>query len=90
MNESNIRGKRAPITPREIDILRLIVKGYSNQQIAVELDCARETVKTHIRHILSKLNAAGRTHAVIIAKTQGMLEDDLGAPMPESRDLTTP
>ncbi len=77
MEEINTRAKRAPITPREIEILKLLAKGYSNQQIAVELDCAKETVKTHIRHILSKFNATDRTDAALIAKSQGVLDSAL-------------
>ena len=76
MEEINNRAKRAPITPREIEILKLIARGCSNQQIADELDCAKETVKTHIRHILSKLNAVGRTEAARIAESQGMYDSE--------------
>lgn len=60
------------VTAREMQILKLLVKGLSNKQIAAELDLSVDTVKTHIRRILSKLNARGRTQAAVIARTTGL------------------
>jgi DNA-binding NarL/FixJ family response regulator len=53
------------LTPREIDVLRLVAKGNSNKRIAAQLSLTEETVKSHIRSILSKLQANDRTHAVV-------------------------
>ena len=63
----------APLTPREIDVLRLIAKGNANKIIAAELALTEETVKSHIRNILSKLGANDRTHAVAIGLKRGII-----------------
>ncbi len=55
------------LSPRQIDVLRLLVKGYSNKVICRELDLAEGTVKTHVSAILAKLGARNRTEAVIAA-----------------------
>jgi two-component system NarL family response regulator len=60
------------LSDRELDVLRLLVKGMSNQEIAGTLCIAESTVKFHINHILSKLNAGDRTQAVIIALKRGL------------------
>jgi DNA-binding NarL/FixJ family response regulator len=62
------------LTPREIDVLRLIAKGNANKEIAAQLSLAEETVKSHITRILSKLRANDRTHAVTIALQRGIIE----------------
>lgn len=62
------------LTPREIDVLRLIAAGNANSQVAVQLSITEETVKAHVKNILSKLNANGRTHAVTIALKRGIIE----------------
>ena len=62
------------LTPREIDVLRLIAKGNANKIIAAELSLTEETVKSHIRNILSKLGANDRTHAVAIGLKRGIIE----------------
>jgi LuxR family maltose regulon positive regulatory protein len=53
-----------PLTEREIEVLRLIVAGFSNPEIAKELVIAVSTVKSHINHIYSKLEVSSRTQAV--------------------------
>jgi two-component system NarL family response regulator len=60
------------LSERELDVLRLLVKGLSNQEIAGVLFIAESTVKFHINHILSKLNAGDRTQAVITALKRGL------------------
>jgi two-component system, NarL family, response regulator LiaR len=55
------------LTPREIEILTLMVKGYNNKQLAYALTISEPTAKFHVRNILMKLNASGRTEAVAIA-----------------------
>ena len=62
------------LTPREIDVLRLIASGNANKIIAAELSLTEETVKSHIRNILSKLGANDRTHAVAIGLKRGIIE----------------
>jgi DNA-binding NarL/FixJ family response regulator len=61
------------LSPREIEILRLVAMGNSNKQIAGQLTIVEETVKAHISNILSKLGANDRTHAVTIATTRGFI-----------------
>jgi DNA-binding NarL/FixJ family response regulator len=61
------------LSPREIEVLRLVAMGNSNKQIAGQLMIVEETVKAHISNILSKLGANDRTHAVTIATTRGFL-----------------
>ena len=62
------------LTPREIDVLRLIARGNANKIIAAELSLTEETVKSHIRNILSKLGASDRTHAVAIGLKRGIIQ----------------
>jgi DNA-binding NarL/FixJ family response regulator len=62
------------LTQRELDILRKLAAGQPNKLIAVELDIAEGTVKTHMKSILQKLNATDRTHALIIAMKRGILD----------------
>ena len=54
-------------TPRQADVLKLLLQGKSNKVIARELDMQECTVKVHVRQIMKKLNAANRTEAVINA-----------------------
>ena len=61
------------LSPREIEVLRLVALGNSNKQIAAQLAIVDETVKAHMTNILSKLGANDRTHAVTIATTRGFL-----------------
>jgi len=65
------------LTEREIGVLRLIAKGNANKQIAFQLRITEETVKSHITHILCKLGANDRTHAVTIALQRGIIELDI-------------
>ena len=62
------------LTPREIDVLQLIAGGNANKIIAADLSLSEETVKSHIRNILSKLGANDRTHAVAIGLKRGIIE----------------
>jgi DNA-binding NarL/FixJ family response regulator len=62
------------LTWREIDVLRLIASGNANKEIAGRLSIAEDTVKTHITHILAKLGANDRTHAVMIGLKRGIIE----------------
>jgi DNA-binding NarL/FixJ family response regulator len=62
------------LTLREIDVLRLLAGGSANKLIANRLSITEETVKFHVRNILSKLGASDRTHAVTIALKRGIIE----------------
>jgi DNA-binding NarL/FixJ family response regulator len=61
------------LTPREVDVLRFVAKGNANKEIGAQLSLTEETVKSHIRNILSKLQANDRTHAVAIAVKRGII-----------------
>lgn len=62
------------LTPREIDVLHLVAGGNANKEIAARLSLTEETVKSHVRNILSKLGANDRTHAVALALKRGIIE----------------
>ena len=62
------------LTTREMEVLRLIRDGFRNKQIADELAIAETTVNYHIKHLLDKLQANDRTHAVTIAIRRGLLQ----------------
>jgi DNA-binding NarL/FixJ family response regulator len=62
------------LTPREIDVLRLIAGGNANKEIAAQLSLTEETVKGHVKNILAKLAANDRTHAVTIGLRRGIIE----------------
>jgi DNA-binding NarL/FixJ family response regulator len=62
------------LTSREIDVLRLIAAGNANKQIAARLSITEETVKGHVKNILSKLRANDRTHAVTIGLKRGIIK----------------
>lgn len=64
------------LSERELEVLRLLVRGMSNQEIAGALFISESTVKFHVNHILSKLNAGDRTQAVIIALKRGLASLD--------------
>src|SRR5258708_11893138 len=62
------------LTEREIEVLKLIATGFSNKLVAERLSITEDTVKGHVRNILSKLNASDRTHAVTIALRRGFFD----------------
>jgi DNA-binding CsgD family transcriptional regulator len=61
------------LSPREREVLTLIADGHPNAEVAGRLCLSEETIKTHIRHLLAKLGARGRAHAVGIGFRQGLL-----------------
>ncbi|HEY4305494.1 MAG TPA: response regulator transcription factor [Gemmatimonadaceae bacterium] len=67
---------RIELTPRELEVLRLVADGRSNPEIAVVLGRAETTIKVHVRSILMKLGVDDRTHAVTIAIRRGILQID--------------
>jgi DNA-binding NarL/FixJ family response regulator len=62
------------LTPRELEVLKLIRDGYRNKQIAYRLSIAETTVNFHIKNLVDKLRANDRTHAVAIAIRRGLLD----------------
>jgi NarL family two-component system response regulator LiaR len=60
------------LTPRELEVLRLIAQGRSNKRIALELGVAEKTVKTHVGHMLGKLGLSDRTQAALYAVREGL------------------
>ena len=62
------------LSPREIEVLRLIASGNANKLIADQLSISEETVKSHVTNILSKLRANDRTHAVTIGLRRGIID----------------
>jgi two-component system, NarL family, response regulator LiaR len=65
-----------PLTPREVEVLRLIAQGYDNQAIADTLVISETTVRTHVSNILSKLHLASRTQAALYALREGLASLD--------------
>ena len=64
------------LTDREAQVLNLLAQGKSNKEIASYLQIAEDTVKSHIRHILTKLGVQSRTQAVILAIRQGLVASE--------------
>jgi DNA-binding NarL/FixJ family response regulator len=62
------------LTDRELDVFRLIARGHSNAEIGRELYISDTTVKTHITHILQKLNLRDRVQAVVLAHETGLFD----------------
>ena len=63
----------AQLSARELDVLKLIAQGLSNEEIAGALFLSEATVKTHINHLLSKLELRDRARAIVFAYQQGVL-----------------
>ncbi|MBD1914075.1 MULTISPECIES: response regulator transcription factor [unclassified Leptolyngbya] len=61
------------LSERELDVLRLMAQGLSNQDIGTALTIGESTVKSHVTHILSKLAVSDRTQAVIVAVKRGLV-----------------
>jgi DNA-binding NarL/FixJ family response regulator len=61
------------LSERQLEVLTLLADGLSNQEICVQLDVKLETVKSHVLHILQRLSARSRAHAVSIGYKSGFL-----------------
>jgi len=71
---SPAEGQQESLTSRELEILRMMISGESNPEIAKRLVVSRSTVKFHVSNILMKLDATSRTEAVAIALQRGLVE----------------
>jgi DNA-binding NarL/FixJ family response regulator len=68
-SEITLPPELAELTPRELEILKLIAVGANNREIAGQLYISEGTVKNHVTNILNRLNLRDRTQAAILAKT---------------------
>jgi len=73
MSDSSQPGNVAGLTEREIELLRLVAGGFSNKEIAVELDLAESTVKNRLSILFQKLDVKDRTQAAIYAMSHGLI-----------------
>lgn len=71
--DSNDLHKSTVLSPREIDVLRLLIDGASNREMADQLKLTPETIKSHMRNIMSKLKVADRTQAAVKALKEGLI-----------------
>jgi DNA-binding NarL/FixJ family response regulator len=68
------RRDRRPLSPRELDVLRLVARGLTGLQIAEQLQLSESTVETHVRRAVQALGAHNRAHAVALAIGRGLIE----------------
>jgi DNA-binding NarL/FixJ family response regulator len=68
-----VQSLEEPLSPRELEILRLLATGATNHEIASQLVLAEGTVKNHVTHILNKLGVSDRTRAALRARELGLL-----------------
>lgn len=71
---AGVPAEAALLSPRELDVLRLLAGGQRNQSIAERLSLSLHTVKTHLRNISSKLGAEGRTDVIAIARARRLID----------------
>ncbi len=69
---------RETLTGRETDVLQLLAEGCCNKSIARKLGIGVGTVKTHVKGVMSKLDATARTHAVVVATQRGLIRPGSG------------
>lgn len=65
------------LTPRELDVLRLLARGYTNDEIGQALFISKTTVKTHLAHVFGKIGARDRARAIVYAFDQGLVRPGL-------------
>ena len=67
------QGPAAQLTPREVEVLRMLAEGLGNKEIAARLDISEHTVKFHVTSIFTKLGASSRTEAVTLGVRRGLI-----------------
>jgi DNA-binding NarL/FixJ family response regulator len=67
---------RRALSPREAEVLRLLALGRTNREIAREMMFSVSTVKNHVQHIITKLDASDRTQAAVRAVELGLIEQE--------------
>jgi NarL family two-component system response regulator LiaR len=65
-----------PLTEREIEVLRLVAQGMTNEQVAHKLNLSKRTVEAHLTHIYTKLNVFSRTEAALLAQKSGWFDEN--------------
>ncbi|MBB5711859.1 response regulator [Sphingomonas xinjiangensis] len=78
VDEIMIDAEKAHLSPRELEVLRLVADGKANKEVARHLGVVEETIKAHLKSIFAKLEVSDRTHAVTIAARRGII--DLSGP----------
>lgn len=74
--EETLDAPPVPLTAREVEVLRLVSRGCTNRQIAQELTLSLSTVKSHVEHIIAKLDVSDRTQAAVRGARLGLLGSD--------------
>ena len=64
----------AQLSPREMEVLKLVAKGFSNKEIAMELQVVEGTIKIHVTNLLAKLGVSDRTQALVVAVKRGIIQ----------------
>jgi DNA-binding CsgD family transcriptional regulator len=72
------RGGESPLSTRELEVLRCIVQGCTNKEIARKMYISEQTAKNHITHILKKMNVTDRTAAAVMALRLGLIKTGAG------------
>jgi DNA-binding NarL/FixJ family response regulator len=70
--DEDVQRMKDALTPRELEVLRRVVQGLQNQEIAAQLFISEGTVKTHLHAIYEKLGVRGRVQLILLAKEQGL------------------
>jgi two-component system nitrate/nitrite response regulator NarL len=72
-HEDGHRDAATTLSPRELDVLRIVTAGWSNKEIADKLGISEGTVKAHLHHVYEKLGVRGRLELTLYARDRGLL-----------------